>query len=199
MLSDSDRRRMLRMSLLAAAAGVLPLGKLGDAFARDSAHAPAAASGGIHDFDFFVGTWQMRHRRLKERLVGSNEWEEFDGVTHARSMIGGICNLNDSIVNRASGTFRSLGLRAFDAKTGLWGDWYLSARDPHKIDVPGFGRFENGIGTFLSDDVHQGTPVKVRGLWTPYSSTSLQWEQAFSTDGGKTWETNWVMRYKRTA
>lgn len=74
----------------------------------------------------------------------------------------------------------------------------LDARDPHRIDVPIIGRFQDGIGTFVSDDTFRDRPIKVRGLWSRITPTSLQWEQAFSPDGGKTWETNWVMRYTRT-
>ena len=92
-----------------------------------------------------------------------------------------------------------MGLRGFDAKTNTWADWYLDANDPSSLGVPGLGRFADGIGTFLSDETFEGRPVKVRGIFTPISSSSAQWEQAFSPDGGKTWETNWVMRYTRTA
>jgi hypothetical protein len=28
---------------------------------------------------------------------------------------------------------------------------------------------------------------------------SCRWEQAYSADGGKTWETNWIMEFTRQA
>src|SRR5262245_39278607 len=34
-------------------------------------------TGDIHDFDFIAGAWTLQNRRLKRRLVGSNDWEEF--------------------------------------------------------------------------------------------------------------------------
>jgi hypothetical protein len=92
-----------------------------------------------------------------------------------------------------------MGLRAFDAKTNLWADWYLDGRNPTKIDVPGIGRFTNGIGIFLSDETFEGKPIKVRGTFSHITASSLQWEQAFSPDTGKSWETNWVMRFVRAA
>jgi len=141
----------------------------------------------------------VKHRRLKKRLAGNNEWEEFDSTTKCQSLFGGMANLNESISNRASGSARGLGLRAFDAKTNSWADWYLSASNPLTIDAPGIGRFANGVGTFLSDDTFEGKPIKVRGIFSPITPTTAQWEQAFSPDGGITWETNWVMRYTRTA
>lgn len=198
MTPDPDRRRMMQLSLLAAVSGLMPLGGTGSAAARDIGKDAATGAGSVRDFDFFLGAWQVRHRRLKERLAGSNEWEEFDGICRVVPLLGGSCNINERVVNRPDGAYRGLGLRAFDPKTGTWADWNLDARDPHRIDVPIIGRFQDGIGTFVSDDTFRDRPIKVRGLWSRITPTSLQWEQAFSPDGGKTWETNWVMRYTRT-
>ena len=36
------------------------------------------------DFDFEFGTWRVRHRRLKERLAGCQDWEEFSGESETR-------------------------------------------------------------------------------------------------------------------
>lgn len=196
---DPDRRRVMRMSLLAAALpSVIALGKAGETCAADAGKV-ASGAGSAHDFDFFLGTWEVKHQRLKKRLANNTEWEEFAGSTTCQSILGGIANLNDSVSQRTSGTFRGMGLRAFDAKTNTWADWWLDGSNPTKIDVPGVGRFANGVGTFLSDDTFDGKPIKVRGLWSDITPNSLQWAQAFSPDGGKTWETNWVMRYTRVS
>ena len=52
---------------------------LGPASRYDDHH-PGPA---VHDFDFYMGTWQVHHRRLKERLCGSHEWQEFEGKSRA--------------------------------------------------------------------------------------------------------------------
>jgi hypothetical protein len=196
---DAARRRLIHLSLLTALPGAFPLGKTSNAFAADATRAPATNGGSKHDFDFFLGTWQVHHRRLKKRLANNTEWEEFEGTTHCQSLLGGIANLNDSVVNRPGSTYRGMGIRAYDAKTDTWADWYLDGRNPTRIDAPGLGRFANGIGTFLSDETFEGKPVKVRGVFTSLTPASMQWEQAFSPDEGKTWETNYVMRYTRVA
>lgn len=54
------------------------------------------------------------------------------------------------------------------------------------------------MGIFFGDDVHEGRPVRVRFIWRSADGTA-QWEQAFSPDGGTTWETNWVMDFTRIA
>ena len=40
---------------------------------------------GRADFDFFVGRWKVHNRRLRERLKGSTDWEEFEGTSVART------------------------------------------------------------------------------------------------------------------
>lgn len=198
MTDNPDRRRIMQLSL-AAVPVLLMSGGAGTAFAKDAAKPVAGGTGPEHDFDFFLGSWNVEHRRLKKRLANNNDWEEFDGSTRCESILGGIANFNDSIAHRSTGTYRGMGLRAFDAKTNSWADWYLDGRNPTSLDVPGVGRFAGGIGTFLNDGTHENKPVKVRGIFTPITPSSAQWEQAYSPDGGKTWETNWVMRYTRTA
>lgn len=195
MTDTPDRRQLMR--LLAAVPALMAL--TGNTLAADVAKPASAGTGPEHDFDFFFGVWRVRHRRLKQRLAGNDEWEEFDGSTECRPILGGHANLNDSIVHRGSGTYRGMGLRAFNAKTNTWADWYLDGRDPTKVDVHGVGRFANGVGTFLSEDVFEGRPIEVRGVFSSLTPDTMQWEQAFSADGGDTWETNYVMRYTRIA
>jgi hypothetical protein len=185
---DADRRRLIGFSVLAVALG---------RSASAAAEAKSAGTGSQHDFDFFLGSWKVRHRRLRMRLASNDEWDEFDGTTKCQSFLGGIANINDSSARGPRGSYRGIGIRAYDAKTNTWADWYLSERTPTLIDVPGLGRFVNGVGTFLSDDTFEGKPIKVRGLWSDITPNSLQWAQAFSPDGGRTWETNWIMRYTR--
>ena len=160
---------------------------------------PAAAAGSARDFDWFLGTWRVEHRRLRQRFAGSRDWETFQGATTCQALLGGVVNLNESQGRRESGAFHGMGLRAYDAKTGQWYDWYLTASDPTNLGAPGIGRFEGKVGTFFSDEEISGIATRVRGRFTSISAGEATWEQAMSRDGGATWETNWVMRYLRTA
>jgi hypothetical protein len=88
--------------------------------------------------------------------------------------------------------------RAYDSKTGQWAIWWIDGRNPFgNLDPPVKGRFVNGIGTFYADDTLRGKPIKVRFIWSHITQTSARWEQAFSPDEGKTWETNWLQRIER--
>src|SRR5690348_14413420 len=153
---------------------------------------------GLHDFDFLIGEWRVHSRKLKERLVGSHEWEEFDGTIRSVKTLNGFGNVDDTVFNMPSGDYRGMAPRAYDPKTGFWAIWWIDARNPHgAVDPPVKGKFENGVGKFYADDTLGGKPIKVRFTWSHITPTTAQWEQAFSGDGGKTWETNWTQRLEK--
>ena len=153
---------------------------------------------GLHDFDFLVGHWQVRHRRLKERLANSHEWIEFDGTSVVQKVMGGHGLIDDNVLHFPPGAYRAAGLRVFDVESGQWSIWWLDGRMPlGPMDPPVRGSFRDGTGTFLADETFNGTPIRVRFTWSAITPSSCHWEQAFSTDGGATWETNWVMDFER--
>jgi hypothetical protein len=158
----------------------------------------AANLSGLHDFDLRVGRWRAHHRRLKERLAGSREWVEFDGTCVFQQLMGGRANMDDNVFNMPGGAYRGVTLRSYDPKTGEWAIWWLDGRNPFgDLDPPVKGRFENGVGTFYADDTLRGRRIRVRFIWSHITATSAHWEQAFSADGGQTWETNWITDFQR--
>jgi hypothetical protein len=150
-----------------------------------------------HDWDFLVGSWTVRHRRLKARLAGCAEWDEFNGSSVLWLALGGLGTFDDNVLELPDGTYRAVTLRAFDAASGQWSIWWLDGRNPAVLDPPVRGGFADGVGTFVGDDVLNGRPIKVRFRWSRITPVSAQWDQAFSPDGGATWETNWVMDLTR--
>jgi hypothetical protein len=153
---------------------------------------------GVHDFDFLAGEWRVAHRRLKERLAGSTEWIAFSGTSTAQLLMGGAGNIDDNVLDLPSGACRAVTMRAFDPATSLWSIWWLDGRTPHApLDPPMRGRFDNGTGVFLAEDTFNGKQIRVRFIWSRITSTSARWEQAFSSDAGVTWETNWIMEFAR--
>lgn len=174
-------------------------------FTRTSATpAPLARSEGTafperHDWDFLVGNWEVRNRRLKQRLAGSTQWEEFSNTLVNWPVLGGLGNVGDNVFDFSGGTYRGVSVRAFDPETRQWLSWWLDGRTPTSITPPLRGGFTKGIGTFIGDDVFNGRPIKVRSQWSQIAAASARWEQASSADGGVSWETNWTSDFTRTA
>ncbi|NMM76495.1 DUF1579 domain-containing protein [Acidovorax sp. SRB_14] len=149
------------------------------------------------DFDFAVGDWRVKHRRLKDRLVGSDHWTEFDGSMSTQKILGGYGNVEDNLLRLPEGEYRAVAVRSFDPQTHQWSIWWLDGRFPGKMDIPVVGQFNEQIGTFYAEDVLNGTPIRVRFIWWTRDPQNPRWEQAFSEDGGATWETNWTMEFSR--
>ena len=152
-----------------------------------------SADRGLHDFDFLVGHWQVHHRKLKQRLANSHERIEFNGTLNSQPLMGGYSNVDDLVLDVPGAPYRGVALRSFDPKSQQWSIWWLDSRTPlGPLDPPMRGGFHNGVGTFYGDDTLNRKPVRARFIWSNITATSCHWEQAYSPDGGKTWETNWV-------
>ncbi len=150
---------------------------------------------GAGDFDFFVGSWDGRHRRLRARLAGCDEWDEFSSTTRCWSLLGGAANIDElSVPDRG---FSGLSVRLLDPASGNWSIYWANSRDGVLQLPPVVGRFDGGVGLFFSDEVQEGRPVRVRFTWSEITPASARWDQAFSADGGQTWEPNWIMEFTR--
>jgi hypothetical protein len=147
---------------------------------------------GRADFDFFMGKWKVHHRRLRERLKGSTSWEEFEGTSVAHKILGGLGNFDENVMERESGRMEGVTLRLYNSVSGQWSIYWADGVTGI-LQTPMVGGFENGRGEFYDQEIFEGRAILSRFIWSNISETTCRWEQAFSTDGGKTWETNWVM------
>jgi hypothetical protein len=152
---------------------------------------------GHRDFDFLFGSWTVFNRRLDRRLVGSTTWLEFEATGEARQALGGIGNVDEFRATFPDGKLLvGMTVRIFDPSTRLWSLYWADSRSG-RLGPPVVGRFRNGVGEFLGEDVQDGTPVKVKFRWSDITPNSARWEQAMSADGGQTWEWNWEMEFVR--
>ena len=158
--------------------------------------APALPAGAL-DFDFFHGRWRGRNRRLMERLAGCQEWTEFDSTVECWPMLGGLANVDEYKSEHLPG-FVAMTVRVFDPKAQQWAIYWADNRYG-TLDPPMRGGFDGDLGIFFGGDFHQGRAVLCRFLWRRGTATNVgpRWEQAFSADGGQTWETNWTMDFTR--
>ncbi len=124
--------------------------------------------------------------------------EAFIGEQVWWTTLNGMGNADDNLLRLPGGDYWGFTSRAYDPATGQWAIWWLDSRNPHgPLDPPMKGRFVDGVGTFYADDTLRGKPIKVRFIWSGITATEAHWEQAFSPDGGKTWETNWYSDFSK--
>ena len=148
------------------------------------------------DFDFFMGSWNVHNRRLRGRLAGCDEWDEFEAKVDARLILDGMGN-QDEFHTDYDGGFVGMSFRLFDPEAKRWSIYWADSRRPGLLDPPVLGGFSGDTATFEGRDTFDGRPILVRFVWSGVTTPTPRWEQAFSDDYGETWETNWVMDFTR--
>ncbi|MBC7988185.1 MAG: hypothetical protein H7Y19_01205 [Luteimonas sp.] len=147
------------------------------------------------DFDFLRGHWYVRNKRLLKQLQGSNDWTASSGTLIGMPLLEGMGNY-DELRSDDTGPL-GVSIRFYDKQARRWSDYWVAHRDG-VLQPAVFGAFADGVGMFEGEDTLDDRPIRVRQLWTGIGTATPRWEQAFSGDGGRTWETNWVMDFSRT-
>lgn len=147
-----------------------------------------------HDFDFNTGDWVVTNRTLKVRGGGSDDWDEFTSYQTSQVLMGGLVSIDEADF-RSKG-FRGMTFRHYEPAKDQWSIYWISTTDG-VLQPPVRGRFKDGRGVFAGDDMDGDRPIKVLFDWSATDTPTPRWSQAFSYDGGETWETNWVMEFAR--
>jgi hypothetical protein len=155
------------------------------------AFAQSSQPDGQHDFDFEIGTWKTRLRRLQRPLSGSTNWLEYEGTTVVSKVLDGRANLVELKVNGPAGRIEGLSLRLYEPQARQWSLNFANISDG-KLTTPSIGAFKNGRGEFYNQDTYNGRAIFVRFVITKIADDQYRFEQSFSTDGGQTWEVNWI-------
>ena len=158
----------------------------------------AAVHDGSHDFDFDFGTWETHSSRLLHPLTGSQDWVEMEGVTVVSRIWDGRANLAEYRATGPTGVVELLALRVYNPKSHQWSINFATPNVGTLGVVPGIGEFRNGRADFYDREAINGRAVLVRFSIWGVTANEARSEQAFSADGGKTWEVNWITRYTRT-
>jgi hypothetical protein len=153
------------------------------------------SSGGARSFDFIIGRWDVHNRRLLRRLQHANEWMEFEATNDGRLILGGAGNEDEFRSEHLPG-FIGMSLRLFDVNTQRWSIYWVDNQTA-TLQAPVHGSFKGNVGVFEGEDEFEGKPIRVRFTWSGIDTPEPRWEQAFSADQGKTWETNWTMEWRR--
>jgi hypothetical protein len=146
---------------------------------------------GQHDFDFEIGTWKTHLRRLVHPLTGSTSWVEYEGATVVRKVWSGRANLVELVAEGAAGHFEGLNLRLYNPESHQWSLNFANSNGGG-MSQPTIGELKNGHGEFFDQETLSGRTIFVRFVITDITPDSCRFEQAFSEDGGRTWEVNWI-------
>ena len=194
---NAQGRLQVGWCLLSLLLSALPIQGL----AQPTADAPPVASlnaskaakprDGQHDFDFEIGTWKTQLKRLVRPLSGSTTWAEYQGTTVVRKIWNGKANLVELLVEGPAGRIEGLNLRLYNPEARQWSLTFAGAGSG-TLGVPAVGEFKNGRGEFYNQETFNGRSILVRFVISDITPTSCRFEQAFSDDGGKTWEVNWI-------
>ena len=176
----------------------LVLGQVVPGAAQSTPARTATTRDGQRDFDFEIGTWKTDLKRLAKPLSGTNEWLTYTGTSKVTRVMGGRANLVELDVTGPSGRIEGVSLRLYNPEEKTWSLNFANARSGELVP-PSVGSFDaQGRGEFYSNETYNGKPVIVRFLILPISRDSIRFVQAYSADGGRTWEDNWIAIDTRT-
>jgi hypothetical protein len=152
---------------------------------------------GQHDFDWEIGTWRSSVQVLANPLSASeDEWLRFEGTSTVRPLMDRRANVVEFEVSGPNGRIEALNLRLYEPQASRWSLTFTNLRDG-LLTPSVYGGFRENVGEFYGDDQLEGRPIKVRFVITRHGRDKARFEQAFSADGGKTWETNWIATDRR--
>jgi len=159
---------------------------------------PAMAQpvGGPGDFDFEFGAWTTQLRRLLRPLSGSTEWTTYEGTSVVHKLWGGGANIGELDVKGPAGHIEGMTLRLYNPETKQWSIRFANRRDGD-LGAPMIGGFKDGRGEFYNQETFNGRAIFVRFIFSEITPRSFRLEQAFSDDGGKTWEANWISTFSK--
>src|SRR5260370_10411586 len=153
-------------------------------------HTPTERDG-QHDFDFEIGTGKTHLSRRLRLLTGSTTWMEYEGTSVDRKVWNGRANLVELEADGPAGHIEGLSLRLYNPQSHQWSLNFANS-EGGILSQPTIGEFKNGRGEFFDQETLNGRAIYVRFVISDITPNSCHFEQAFSDDGGKTWEVNWI-------
>ena len=194
MVAAAGAEDVMRSRALILACGVLIAVQASPGIGKQTAGQAAAKEtprDGQRDFDFHIGSWKTHLRRLSKPLTGSTTWVEYEGTTEVRKVWNGAANLVELDVSGPAGRIEGLSLRLYNPESRQWSLNFANRRGG-TMTPPTIGEFKNGRGEFYSQEELDGRAIFVRFVISDITPDSCHFEQAFSADGGRTWEVNWI-------
>jgi hypothetical protein len=136
--------------------------------------------------DFWVGDWELTWPAEKEG--------QFDhGTNSIRRVLDG-CVVEENFSAGGSGHLRGKSVSIFDRLSGKWKQTWVDNEGGY-LDFT--GGWQDGQMTLGREFIRDGRVVRQRMVFKNITPTELDWSWESSKDGGKTWQVNWPIHYKR--
>ena len=148
------------------------------------------------DFDFYIGKWKLRNKKLKTRLNNCTEWLTFESTQEMYPVLNGLGNIDNYLATFDGQPFEGMSVRLFNPKTKLWSIYWADSNEG-VLQKPVVGSFDNNIAHFFAKDSFQDREILVVFRWDITDKENPIWSQAFSIDNGASWEWNWYMYFSK--
>lgn len=153
------------------------------ATAQPAAPTPPAPLPVHHEFDFWIGDWDVYWTGTETKI----------GESRVEAVAGGHALYESWTSTRAPQTGKSLTSRHHF--TGEWQQFYVGSGG---WTTHYRGKFADGKLVLLAESVTpQGQKTLNRGTWTNNPDGTVRQQFEASTDGGATWKTNFDGTYRR--
>jgi len=159
---------------------------------KPTARSPVAERDRQHDFDWDIGAWKVHMRRLLHPLAESTTWVDYDGTDVVRPVWDRRANLGEVELDGPAGHLELLTLRLYNPQAHQW-SINIASSAAGTLSPPAIGEFKNGRGEFYDQETFNGRTILVRLGVSDITPNSCRFDQAFSADGGKTWEVNLIV------
>jgi len=173
------------------------LGTFSQPASAQTAPTPQAQRDGQRDMDFNIGTWRAHINLLRTPLKGTGTWVELNGTAVVRKVWGGRAQLEEVEADGSIGHFEALVLLLYDPHSHQWSKSFANSNDGQLIQ-PMIGEFRDGRGEFYDQETYHGRTALMRAVWSNITVNSQHFQEAFSFDGGKTWEPYFVATFMRS-
>jgi len=137
--------------------------------------------------DFWVGEWELTWPGAKSGELGH-------GSNSIQRLLDG-CVVQENFSAQASGHLRGTSVSTFDANAGKWKQTWVDNEGGYLDFV---GEFKDGQMILQREAVGKnGAKSLQRMVWKNIGANELDWSWEASADGGKTWQVQWPIHYKR--
>lgn len=140
----------------------------------------------VKQFDFWVGEWELT-------WLGQNKGDVGHGTNSIKRIMDG-CVVQENFSGGESLHLRGTSVSVFDARSLHWKQTWVDNEGGYLDFV---GDFKDGQMILQREALRNGKKVLQRMVWKNITANEFDWSWEASQDGGKSWQVNWPIHYKR--